>query len=78
MIPVLYDDLPGLFPSGSSQSNKEAIVKANIPSHMIAYLPEAMSCKVTEERNGQYELILTYPMSGKQFERIYPGQCVMV
>lgn len=78
MIPVLYDDLPGLFPSGSSQSNKEAIVKANIPSHMIAYLPETMSCKVTEERNGQYELILTYPMSGKQFERIYPGQCVMV
>lgn len=78
MIPVLYDDLPGLFPSGSSQSNKEAIVKANIPQHMIAYLPETMSCKVTEERNGEYEMILTYPMTGKQYERIYPGQCIMV
>ena len=78
MIPELYDDLPDLFPSGSSQSNKEAIVKANIPSHLIAYLGDTMSCKVTEERNGQYELILTYPMSGKQFERIYPGQCLMV
>lgn len=53
MIPILYDELPDLFPSGSSYNNKESIVKANIPQHLIGYLADAMTCKVTEDRNGQ-------------------------
>ena len=74
MIPLLYDELDNLYTSG----DKESVVKANIPSHLIGYLAHAMSCKVTEERNGQYELILTYPSSGKLFDEILPCRCLMV
>lgn len=74
MIPQLYDELDNLYTSG----DKETVVKANIPSHLIGYLVDTMSCKVTEERNGSYELILTYPSSGKLFEEILPCRCVMV
>ena len=77
MIPVLYDELENLFPSGSSESDKESIVKGNIPSHKIGYLADAMSCKVTEERNGPFELILTYPVTGAYFGEITPGRCIM-
>lgn len=31
---------------------------------------EAISCKVTEERNGQYELEMVYPISGKLYPMI--------
>lgn len=77
MIPVLYDELENLFPSGSSYSDKESIVKGNIPSHKIGYLADTLSCTVTEERNGQYELVLTYPSTGVLFEDIIPGRCIM-
>ena len=36
----------------------------------IGALSDVVSCVVTEERNGQYELILTYPISGKQYSEI--------
>lgn len=78
MIPVLYDELDNLFPTPHDFPNKETIVKGNIPSHLVGYLVDTMSCKVTEERNGQYELILTYPVTGKLFDKIYPTQCIMV
>ncbi len=29
---------------------------------------DAITCKVTEERNGSYELTMTYPLSGQHFE----------
>lgn len=74
MIPQLYDELDNLYTSG----DKESVVKANIPSHLIGYLVDAMSCKVTEERNGQYELILTYPSTGRLFDEITPCRCLMV
>lgn len=35
-----------------------------------ARLPDAISCTVTEERNGQYELELVYPVTGNHFEEI--------
>ena len=31
----------------------------------IGRLPDAISCKVTEERNGQYELHMEYPIDGQ-------------
>ena len=30
----------------------------------LGRLSDAISCTVTEERNGQYELELTYPVAG--------------
>lgn len=36
----------------------------------IGALSDVVSCIVSEERNGQYELIMTYPISGKQYDEI--------
>jgi len=36
----------------------------------IGRLSDAISCKVKEQRNGEYELELTYPTSGKHFSDI--------
>ena len=36
----------------------------------IGRLSDAISCVVTEERNGQYELAMEYPISGKHYEDI--------
>lgn len=33
----------------------------------LGSLPDAASCKVTEERNGSFELEMTYPITGKRF-----------
>jgi len=34
----------------------------------LGALSEAISCEVLEERNGQYELEMTYPVSGQHYE----------
>lgn len=36
-------------------------------SNGLGRLPETISCKVTEERNGEYELEMQYPVSGSRF-----------
>lgn len=36
----------------------------------LGRLTEATACKVTEERNGQYELQLTYPITGRLYKDI--------
>ena len=36
----------------------------------IGRLTDAISCKVTEERNGQYELHMEYPIDGHLMEEI--------
>ena len=36
----------------------------------IGRLTDALSCSVTEERNGQYELAMEYPISGQHYEDI--------
>lgn len=36
----------------------------------LGTLSEAISCKVTEERNGSYELEMVYPQSGKRFKEL--------
>lgn len=36
----------------------------------IGALSDVVSCVVSEERNGQYELMMTYPISGKQYDEI--------
>lgn len=80
MIPVLYDELANLYtpPGSPTYWNVDPdAVKANIPLHKIGYLADAMSCKATEERNGPFELILTYPITGAYFGEIMPGRCIM-
>ena len=47
-------------------------------SNGIARLRDAASVKVTEERNGIYELEMTYPVDGAHFDDIVPGRIVAV
>ena len=42
----------------------------NFTTYGIGALSDVVSCVVSEERNGQYELIMTYPISGKQYGEI--------
>lgn len=37
-------------------------------SQGLGALVDAITCKVTEERNGSYELTMTYPLSGQHFK----------
>ena len=36
----------------------------------LGTLPDAITCKVTEERNGSFELEMTYPITGKRYSDI--------
>ena len=36
----------------------------------LGALSDAISCEVTEERNGQYELEMTYPVSGQHYSEL--------
>lgn len=42
-------------------------------SNGLGRLAEAVRCEVTEERNGQFELELQYPVSGEHFDEMQPG-----
>ena len=42
----------------------------NFTTNGIGRLPDAISCTVTEERNGQYELHMEYPIDGQLIEEI--------
>ena len=39
-------------------------------STIVGFLPDTLTCKVTEERNGIYELTMTYPVSGPLFSEL--------
>lgn len=43
----------------------------------LGRLSDAITCKVTEERNGSYELEMTYPVSGIHFEDITEGKIIL-
>lgn len=45
-------------------------------SNGMGRLAEATSCTVTEVRNGEYELELTYPITGKLYNYIQEGRIV--
>ena len=51
---------PVLFPASQTVFNTNGIGR----------LPDAISCTVTEERNGQYELHMEYPIDGQLIEEI--------
>lgn len=47
-------------------------------SQGIGSLADAISCTVTEERNGEYELEMTYPASGRLFSELTNGRLILV
>lgn len=55
------------------KSNETAFV-----SNGLGRLRDCMTCEVTEERNGIYELDFTYPVDGVNFDLIQPGRIVAV
>ena len=56
MRPILYDADRTSFPAGADNG--------------IGILSDALSCKVTQELNGQYELELHYPVAGIHYSEI--------
>lgn len=44
----------------------------------ICRLSDCISCEVTEERNGKYELVMEYPMTGVRFDEIKEGRLIYV
>lgn len=45
-------------------------------SNGLGRLRDCISCKVTEERNGVYELEMEYPVSGANYDLIRPGRII--
>ena len=43
----------------------------------LANLTDCLSCEVTEERNGSFECILTYPISGIAFSSISRDRVIL-
>ena len=56
MRPILYDADRTSFPTGADNG--------------MGILSDALSCKVTQELNGQYELELHYPVAGTHYSEI--------
>ena len=48
----------------------------NFTSNGVCRLAEATECHVVEERNGEYELTLTYPITGKYYTQIQEGMYI--
>lgn len=45
-------------------------------SNGLGRLRDCISCKVTEERNGVYELEIEYPVTGANYDLIQPGRII--
>lgn len=48
----------------------------NFITNGLGRLADAISCKVTEERNGQFELEMTYPITGVHYEDIAESRII--
>ena len=65
MFPILYDE--------------STITYGQVPTHNgLGVLSDALSCKITEERNGAYELQLTYPSSGLHADDLQERRLIKV
>lgn len=51
--------------------------ESTFTSNGLGRLSDAVSCKVTEERNGIYELEMTYPITGIHFSDIKEGRIIL-
>lgn len=62
MIPILYN----------------TITEGAVPTNYgVGPLTDCLSCEVTEERNGPYELTLVYAAQGIHADEIIPNACIM-
>lgn len=52
--------------------------ETSFASNGICRLQDCISCAVTEERNGIYELDFEYPVTGRNFNQIIPGRIIAV
>lgn len=52
--------------------------ETSFTSNGIGALPDCLSCLVTEERNGQYEVEFTYPITGTRYAEILEGRIICV
>ena len=46
-------------------------------SRGICALPDCIECKVTEERNGEFELAMVYPITGEFFDEIQEDRIIV-
>ena len=58
---------PVLYPAGETQFHNNGLGR----------LSEATKCLVTEERNGQYELEMQYPVTGRHYKEILEERIIM-
>lgn len=49
----------------------------NFLNNGLGRLPDAITCKVTEERNGTFELEMTYPITGLHFSEIAENRIIL-
>ena len=47
-------------------------------SNGLGRLPDCIACEVTEERNGIYECMFQYPVTGRLYDEIKPGRIIAV
>lgn len=50
--------------------------ETNFTDNGLGRLTDAKSCEVTEERNGEYELVMEYPVNGALISYIVPGNYI--
>lgn len=50
--------------------------EADFNNNGLGALSDAISCEVTEERNGTFELQMEYPITGIHYQDIKPRSCV--
>lgn len=53
-----------------------AATETAFTSNGLGRLADATKCEVTEERNGIYELVMEYPVSGKMYDQIACGKYI--
>ena len=84
MIPILYGTTEGLFSIGDKFADNDNDIlysyegdpRFDYDTLGIGALTDTISCLVHEVRNGQYELTMTYPISGIRYENIREGAII--
>ena len=50
--------------------------ESTFTSNGVCRLVDCVSCEVTEERNGVYECEFTYPITGRNYDKIKEGMII--